>query len=181
MWGVDYHFVTPDVHRENGQVERYMRTIMNLIRIETTVQSEWSKHLWKIQLVLNTTVQKTIGMTPLQALVGIKASTPLVQALIKHLSEDIRPIRNLNVDREKVRKALGNSGNLESANTKRRDTVQYKVGDIVLMHRDSTVHKSKLNYEFLGPYEVVSVTPEGADMRLGVWEKMLSQKPPRNS
>ena len=37
MWGMDYHFVTPDVHRGHGQMERYMRTITNLIRIETTV------------------------------------------------------------------------------------------------------------------------------------------------
>jgi hypothetical protein len=40
-----------------------MRTIMNLIRIEISVQLEWSSHLCKIQLVLNTTIQKTIGLT----------------------------------------------------------------------------------------------------------------------
>jgi hypothetical protein len=55
---IDYHFITPDVHRANGQVERYMRTIMNLIRIETQIREEWPNVLWKIQLVLNTTVQK---------------------------------------------------------------------------------------------------------------------------
>lgn len=162
MWGVNYHFVTPDVHRGNGQVERYMRTIMNLLRIETKIQSEWAKHLWKIQLVLNTTVQKTIGMTPLQALLGITTSTPLVQSLVQHLAEDIRPIRNLKADREKVRKALDASGNSATTiNAKRRDSIQFKVGDIVLMHRDSTMHKSKLLYEFMGPYEIISVTTEG--------------------
>lgn len=102
---MNYHFVTPGVHRGNGQVERYMRTIMNLLRIETTMQSEWSKHLWKIQLVLNTTVQKTIGVTPLQAMLGIDASSPLMQMVIQNLSEDIQPLRNINADRAEVRKA----------------------------------------------------------------------------
>jgi hypothetical protein len=162
QWGVKYHFVTPDVHRGNGQVERYMRTIMNLIRIEVSVQSEWSSHLWKIQLVLNTTIQKTIGMTPLQALLGIRASTPLVQSMVQNLTDDVRPIRNINADRELVRKALKeNSPNLSAVNTRRRNTARYNVGDVVLMHRDSTMHKSKQEYKFMGPYEIISVTPEG--------------------
>jgi hypothetical protein len=162
QWGVKYDFVTPDVHRGNGQVERYMRTIMNLIRIEVSVQSEWSSHLWKIQLVLNTTIQKTIGMTPLQALLGIRASTPLVQSMVQNLTDDVRPIRNINADRELVRKALKeNSPNLSAVNTRRRNTARYNVGDVVLMHRDSTMHKSKQEYEFMGPYEIISVTPEG--------------------
>lgn len=55
---VSYHYTTPNIHRSNGQVERYMRTIMNLIRVETSIKLEWSKTLWKIQLVLNTTIQK---------------------------------------------------------------------------------------------------------------------------
>lgn len=42
--GISYHYSTPGIHRSIGQVKRYMRTIMNLLRIETS--------LWKIQLVL---------------------------------------------------------------------------------------------------------------------------------
>jgi hypothetical protein len=139
-----------------------MRTIMNLIRIEVSVQSEWWSHLWKIQLVLNTTIQKTIEMTPLQALLGIRASTPLVQSMVQNLTDDVRPIRNINADRELVRKALKeNSPNLSAVNTRRRNTARYNVGDVVLMHRDSTMHKSKQEYQFLRPYEIISVTPEG--------------------
>lgn len=48
-WGVRYHYVTPDVNRGNRQVDRYMRTIMNLLHIETEVKSEWASNLWKIQ------------------------------------------------------------------------------------------------------------------------------------
>ena len=84
-WNIEYHFVTPDVHRGNGQVERYMRTIRNLMRIETRVKSEWSSGLWKLQLALNSTVQNTTKMTPLQLLMGIKSSTPFDKCHIKGL------------------------------------------------------------------------------------------------
>lgn len=36
--------------------------------------------------------------------------------------------------------------------------MQYQVGDVLLMYRDSIVHKSKLNYEFMRSYEFVSLT-----------------------
>lgn len=55
------YYTTPDVCRSSGQVERYMRTVINLIRVEMTVKSEWSSNLWKIQLVLNNTLPKAIG------------------------------------------------------------------------------------------------------------------------
>lgn len=42
-----------DIYKSNEQVERYMRSIMNLLRIETSLTTEWSNTLWKIQLVLN--------------------------------------------------------------------------------------------------------------------------------
>lgn len=159
-WGIRYHYVTPDIHRDNEQVEKYMRTIMNLLHIETKTKSEWSSNLWKIQLVLNSTFQKTIKMTPIQALLGFKAATPMIQSVVQNLADDIRPVRNINADREKVRKSLhGNTPNIDKA--KRRGNRQYNVGDIVLMHRDSTMHKSKFNYEFMGPYEIVGITQEG--------------------
>lgn len=47
------------------------------------------------------------------------------------------------------------------ANKKRRDNVQYSVGDFVLLHRASKLHASKTNFEFLGPYEIIKITKEG--------------------
>jgi hypothetical protein len=159
---IQYHFITPDIHRASGQVERYMRTIMNLIRIETTVRSEWPSVLWKIQLVLNTTVQKAINMSPLRALIGVESTTPLSQAVLSDLSHDLHPVRNLEADRNRVRERLQrNASDHEELNRRRRDNVQFPVGSFVLLHRQRKLHASKSNLEFLGPYEVVAITDEG--------------------
>jgi len=37
LWNIGYYYVTPDVHRGNRQVDRCMRTIMNMIKIVTKV------------------------------------------------------------------------------------------------------------------------------------------------
>lgn len=160
--GINYHYTTPDVHRSNGQVERYMRTIMNLLRIETKVKSEWASALWKIQLVLNTTVQKSIKTTPLKALIGVEGSTPLIQSILTNISTDLQPIRNLQLDRKRIQTNLSTSvQNNIKGNEKRRNNKNFKVGDFVLMHRDDRMHQGKLKYEFQGPFEIISITSEG--------------------
>ena len=155
-WQIEYHFTTPDIHRGNGQVERYMRTIRNLLRIETKIKSEWPSGLWKIQLVLNTTIQKSIGETPLQLLLGIRSATPLIQAILRKISPDLKPIRDRKLDRERVAlKLFPEQSCMQEANRKRRNTMH------VLMHRDSNMHDNKTDYEFLGPYEIVKCLVNG--------------------
>lgn len=100
----EYHFVTPYIHRANGQVERYMQTIMNFIRIESNITAEWPNVLWKIQLVFNTTLQKSINFTPLQAIIGVK--TALIQAVVNDLSPYLSPGRNLKLDRQRISERL---------------------------------------------------------------------------
>lgn len=41
-WQNEYHFLTLDVHRRNGQVERYMRYVINFIRVETKINSRFN-------------------------------------------------------------------------------------------------------------------------------------------
>ena len=52
-----------------------MQTIMNLIRVETKVKSEWSSTLWKIKLVLNITIEKATGTMPLRLVISIDGAT----------------------------------------------------------------------------------------------------------
>lgn len=109
-----------------------MRTISNLLRIETQVKSEWPSGLWKIQLVL-----------------GIRSSIPLIQAVLKNVSADLTLIRNRSLDRQRVAQKLSSTRVPDDVNRKRKDTVKFNLGDFVLMHRDSQMHISKSDYEFL--------------------------------
>ncbi|KAJ3626841.1 hypothetical protein MTP99_017309 [Tenebrio molitor] len=107
-----------------------MRTIMNLIRIETQIREEWPNVLWKIRLVLNTTIQK-IG-----PLIGIESTTPPIRAALNDLACDLSPVRNLQADRERVREKLQNakSTEIDNLNKKRRDHVKYSVGPYEIMN-----------------------------------------------
>lgn len=50
--GSDLHYITPEMHHANGQAEHYIRTILNMLRIEVNHKaSSWSEALWKLQLV----------------------------------------------------------------------------------------------------------------------------------
>jgi hypothetical protein len=69
-FGIELHVTTPGAHRSNGQVERYMRTITNMLRIESNRSTEWPNKLWKVELILNTTKQKTTGYSPFKLVFG---------------------------------------------------------------------------------------------------------------
>ncbi|KAK9886229.1 hypothetical protein WA026_015748 [Henosepilachna vigintioctopunctata] len=88
---------------------------------------------------------------------GIRKSTPLIQAVLKNISQNLTPIRNREVDRERfTAKLLDRSENTNGVNRRRRDNINYSPGDFLLMHLDSQMHISKSDYEFLGLYEVVN-------------------------
>lgn len=58
--GCDTHLITPEMHQSNGQVERYCRTVLNMVRIHCNYREQrWPTVMWKLQLVLNITKQRT--------------------------------------------------------------------------------------------------------------------------
>jgi hypothetical protein len=72
---INLHLVAPHEHRANEQVEYYMSTIADVLRVECRDgPCTWSEGLWKIQLVSNTTMPKSRGSAPLHRLFGRKRS-----------------------------------------------------------------------------------------------------------
>ncbi|CAG9123135.1 unnamed protein product [Plutella xylostella] len=85
--GCEVHLITPEMHQANGQAERYIRTVLNMIRIESrNNKSSWSQNLWRLQLVINITKQKTTQRSPLNLLIGTDATTPVIRALIRDVA-----------------------------------------------------------------------------------------------
>ena len=75
--GVELHLIVTGAPRANGQAERYVSTVTNLLTVEVSKTSEWPNKLAKIQFSLNTTVQKSTGFTPARLLFGVERSAGL--------------------------------------------------------------------------------------------------------
>lgn len=161
-WCINLHLTTPYLHRGNGQVERYMFTIANMMRVEARKETGWASVLWKIQLVLNSTVQKTTGYSPLHLLLDCTGTIPVVRALLNNFEQDpkctsrtLRAVRR----QEVVEKLHANSCNQKKLfDRHRRRLPVISVGDFVLVEAEST---SKLGERDLGPYEVLEVLANG--------------------
>lgn len=94
--GIQQHLVAKSAPRGNGQVERYVGTVINLLRTEIDNKSEWLNKIHKLQTVLNTSVQKTTGFSPVYLLTGVEGNSPDIKSLTESLSLKQLPTNLLN-------------------------------------------------------------------------------------
>ncbi|VEN56960.1 unnamed protein product [Callosobruchus maculatus] len=162
-WNIEWHFITPYVHQSNGQVERYMRFVSNLLRVQANCAVEWSSMVSKIQLVINSTVHKTTKRTPLQTLFGCDNRLPEISRIIESASDDKLPLAAL--EREKWRQFVNtrlseNASYQENYGNKNASisTKSFNVGDFVLISREALKSK-KLESGWVGPYKITQKLP----------------------
>ncbi|XP_050559717.1 uncharacterized protein LOC118274469 isoform X1 [Spodoptera frugiperda] len=164
--GCNLHYITPEMHQANGQAERYMRTILNMLRIQANHKNlQWSETLWKLQLVLNITRQKTTQVSPLNLLIGTESTTPVVRALVRDVAiEGLAPNREAlrEITRSRARELLSNNQikQDEQVNHRRSTPRQFNVDDLVFVIKYSQL-AGKLDSGMRGPYKVVEVLPSG--------------------
>ncbi|KAJ8913306.1 hypothetical protein NQ315_010973 [Exocentrus adspersus] len=159
-WNIEWHFITPYVHQANGQAERYMQFIANLLRVQAEVTSNWSALVSRIQLVINSTVHKTTGRTPLQTLFGCDNRLPEIQRVIDTASNDKLPVAS--VQHEKWRQFV--SKRIEENATRQESYVnkgtkaqrKFKVGDYVLVSRKA-LKPRKFESGWTGPYRITAI------------------------
>lgn len=164
--GCNLHYITPEMHHANGQAERYMRTVLNMLRIQVNHKNlQWSGTLWKLQLVLNITRQKTTQVSPLNLLIGTESTTPMVRALVRDVAiEGSAPNREAlrEITRSRTRELLRNNQARQDShvNQRRRTPRQFKVDELVFVIKYSQ-SAGKLDSGMRGPYKVVEVLPSG--------------------
>ncbi|XP_041969681.1 uncharacterized protein LOC121727157 [Aricia agestis] len=159
--GCQIHFITPEMHAENGQVERYCRTVLNMLRIEAGNKKEWSDCLWRLQLVINSTKHKTTQTSPLQVLVGIDGTTPIIRALIRDVAvENTRPNREglRELRRQRTTSLLEQNRQKQDAyiNKSRKTIRTFKENDLVFVIKNAQM-TGKLDSGMRGPYCVTKV------------------------
>lgn len=156
---IEHHMVATGTPRGNGQVERYVATVIDMLNTSCNGLSDWPSELWKVQLSINTTIQKSTGFTPIHLLTGLNGNIPSIQACLNGINS-IEPDSNLNADRELAYSRL----NLEANKFKvrfdnvRRDNKSYEIGTLVYVNQDHRRH-NKLSARFKGPYEIIEVLP----------------------
>ncbi|XP_025836260.1 uncharacterized protein LOC112906411 [Agrilus planipennis] len=144
-----------------------MSTIADMLRIECRINtSNWADKLCKIQLVLNTTYQKSTEYTPLQLLIGRESSVPAVAAILNDLAtKEISP--NKRIAREKAAQSLKKNAAYQEERSSKAVMPQFKAGDLVVILRSAN-ERHKLSSPCKGPYEVVGEKSPGKYVLKGV-------------
>ncbi|CAK1599244.1 unnamed protein product [Parnassius mnemosyne] len=161
-YGVEVHFITPEMHQENGQVERYCRTVLNMIRVEVNYnENDWSKILWKLQLVLNVTKHRTTQYSALNLLIGTNSTTPLINALIKDITcEGSNPNRGAirEIRRQRAEGLIRENKEKQDSyvNKNRKSPKKFEVNDLVYVIKSSQ-STGKLDSGMRGPYKVTKL------------------------
>lgn len=146
--------------RANGQCERYNRTIVASLAAMTAGNEpeRWDEKVKQIQGALNTTYNKGIGTTPMEALMGYKARCSADAWILQEIQDeveriDLRRIRgqiaaHITEDQRKQK---------EQYDKGRREAKQYREGDVVMVEittERATGDSRKLHAKYKGPFRV---------------------------
>ena len=155
--GIEVHFIATGAPRANGQAERYVSTVINLLTVEIGKSSEWPSKLSKLMLSLNTTIQKTTGFSPHRLLFGIERSAGTADRAEMELPDTDEQI-NVNADRELASRRLTENAEKQNNrfNKKRRNNVVYKEGDTVFI-KPADLRRAKLEDKYIGPFVISKV------------------------
>ena len=158
-YGIEHHMISPGISRGNGQVERYVDTVANLLRTNIEKVSDWVAYLSKIQLALNTTQNKTTKLSPLKILTGIDGKTPDLGPLLNDLNieieyDDIAEIRKHVSKRIKISQI---EQKIRFDKSKAHCT-KLNIGDMVV-YKNSQIRKSKLDVHYQGVFEIIGILP----------------------
>lgn len=145
------------MHHANGQAKRYIRTVLNLIRVESHNKDVvWSDSIVKIQ-------QKTTQSSAMNLLIGTDATTPVIRALIRDVAVDIAgpdcyARRELSRNRATTLLNRNQDKQYAQVNRHRHPPRVFAVGDLVFIIKFSQ-STGKLDSGMRGPYRVTRALP----------------------
>ncbi|CAK1581582.1 unnamed protein product [Parnassius mnemosyne] len=158
--GITHYTITTGQPRGNGQVERIHQIIISVIsKLSADDPTKWYKQVSKVQRCLNSTWQRSIGMTPFELLFGTKMKDEN-EKIMKLIEEE--EVKNYNKQRNELRLKAKESiqkmqeENVKNYNRRRKKATEYKVDDLVAIKRTQFTQGSKLYPKYLGPYAVTA-------------------------
>ena len=155
-FNIELHFIAHGSSRANGQVERVMQTLKNVLTtVETASEQNWQDSLGEVQLSLNSTVT---GYSPAELLFGptirsleIQKSCydPVKAAEATTALAKIREIASANMV-----KAAAND--LKRKNAGKAAIQPFSLGEFVDSKQNERMI-SKLDPKFRGPFKIIKV------------------------
>jgi len=160
--GIEHVLTTTGVPRGNGQVEQLNRTLIPLVtKLAAPKPGEWHKYIDAVQQCLNTTLQRSIGMTPFRLLFGIHPRTRDYPDMQELLQREL--VISFEDDRDELRSEARKNiervqrENKKNYDAKRKKAFCYRDGDIVAIRRTQQGPGLKFASKYLGPYEIIRV------------------------
>ena len=173
LLGVEHKMSTADHPQTDGQSERTIRTLVELLRTMISHSMDnWVDLLPSITFQYNTAIHNSIGMSPIEADTGSKPRTPLVA--LAQVASGIDDKAALSIKQFAVIHAnrlrqvqdsmmLSQQRQAQQANKSRRNE-QFVVDDLVLVESDAlrtntaqaSRPKSSLSLKFSGPFRVAA-------------------------
>jgi Integrase zinc binding domain/Integrase core domain len=180
--------VTPPYNPRSNKVERFHRTLGDLLRSETTgPASDWMKKLPLALFAYRTAVSNATGVTPFRAMFGTNSRVPLdlifplpkeiVETWPKYVDKLRGRLEDIYREIQKV-SALGVQRAMVSQSGKLRKPVEVQVGDTVYYFSPRVVKEGgktsrKLALLWTGPYTVIEKISDSLVkiMPMGNWAK----------
>jgi transposase InsO family protein len=149
--------------RANGQCERYNRTIINSLATTSAGKDidEWDQCVKQVQSAINTTYNKSINATPMEALIGCNPRHAADSRIVNEIQEDLNR-KNIQDLRHKISDHITEDQRKqkERYDKSRRDAIKYSIGDLVMLRITSepaTGGSRKLLPKFKGPFRITRV------------------------
>lgn len=159
---VQLHHIATGVPRGNGQVERVMRTMFNLLRATLTDKKEntWTTVLPKIENDLNLTIHAVTGYAPSVLHLGRNSRLAATQQFLEDavLTDNfIDPDKAVEDARFRITStAIKRAQRFDVC---RQRSSLFTVGDLVAVEDSQLAGGGKLKSKYTGPYTVRNVLP----------------------
>lgn len=153
---INLHIIATGAPRANGQVERVMSVLTNMLTATELGERTWQDAILDIQLAINCTVHRVTRSSPLELLIG-KVARPLSLVVP---TESI--IGQNNIDLENMPdRAAQNMIKSAQYDKSRFDKGKAKIkllskGDLVFIQNEPR-HQTKLSPKFRGPLRIIEV------------------------
>lgn len=149
--------------RANGQCERYNKTILNSLATTCAGKevNQWDQYVKQVQSAINTTHNKSINATPMEALIGFNTKHAADSRIVNEIQQDLDRY-DLKHLRSKISDHItkDQKKQKERYDKTRRDAVKYNEDDLVMVKITSepaTGGSHKLLPKFKGPFRVTKV------------------------